>query len=112
LNNYSKKELNLISLTSLIFDMDDFLEEKDEEEEKKADVKLGEFELRADSVLVIKKTNWKGDDRVDFRVWKNSPRYKGPTKQGFVLPMEKVDDFIKMVEGMKKKLKNVPKSED
>ena len=69
------------------------------------DVKLGEFKLREDAVLVIKKTNWKGDDRVDFRVWKNSATYKGPTKQGFVLPIDKIDDFIKMVEGMKKKLK-------
>jgi len=93
--------------------MDDFLEEKKEdEEEKSVDVKLGEFQLKSDSVLVIKKTNWKGDDRVDFRVWKNSATYKGPTKQGFVLSMDKIDDFIKMVEGMKKKLKNVSKSED
>lgn len=73
--------------------------------EEKKDIKLGEFELREDSVLVIKKTSWKGDDRIDFRVWKNSPTYKGPTKQGFVLSMDKIDDFIKMVEGMKKKLK-------
>jgi hypothetical protein len=93
--------------------MDDFLEEKkEEEEEKQVDVKLGEFQLKPDSILVIKKTNWKGDDRVDFRVWKNSPTYRGPTKQGFVLPMDKIDDFIKMVEGMKKKLKNVPNSKD
>jgi hypothetical protein len=30
--------------------------------------------------------------------------YKGPTKQGFVVPMDMLDDFIKMVGGMKKKL--------
>jgi|GEM_PF-2732024 len=70
------------------------------------DVKLGEIRLREDSVLLIKKTNYKGYDRVDFRVWKNTPNYKGPTKQGFVVPMDKVDEFIKIVEGMKKKLKN------
>ena len=68
-------------------------------------MKLGEIKLREDSVLLIKKTEWKGDDRVDFRVWKNSPTYKGPTKQGFVVPMDKVDEFVKIVEGMKKKLK-------
>ncbi len=81
------------------------MKEKKETEEKKKDVKLGEIKLREDSVLLIKKTEWKGDDRVDFRVWKNSATYKGPTKQGFVLPMDKVDEFMKIVEGMKKKLK-------
>jgi hypothetical protein len=81
------------------------MEENKETKEKKKDVKLGEIKLREDSVLLIKKTEWKGDDRVDFRVWKNSATYKGPTKQGFVLPMDKVDEFVKIVEGMKKKLK-------
>ena len=75
------------------------------DEEKKPDIKIGEIKLREDSVLLIKKTEWKGEDRVDFRVWKNSPTYKGPTKQGFVVPMDKVDEFVKIVEGMKKKLK-------
>lgn len=75
------------------------------DEEKKPDVKIGEIKLREDSVLLIKKTTYKGNDRVDFRVWKNSPTYKGPTKQGFVVPMDKVDEFVKIVEGMKKKLK-------
>ena len=81
------------------------MKENKETKEKKKDVKLGEIKLREDSVLVIKKTEWKGDDRVDFRVWKNSATYKGPTKQGFVLSMDKVDEFVKIVEGMKKKLK-------
>ena len=72
--------------------------------DQQKDIKLGEFQLRSDSVLVIKKTTYKGDDRIDFRVWKNSAMYKGPTKQGFVIPMDMLDDFIKMVGGMKKKL--------
>lgn len=76
-----------------------------EKEEKQKDIKLGEFKLKADSVLVIKKTNYKGNDRIDFRVWKNSPSYKGPTRQGFVLQMDQIDDFIEIVKGMKKKLK-------
>ena len=87
--------------------MDENIEKKDKDDEeavKQKDIKLGEIKLREDSVLVIKKTNYKGSDRVDFRVWKNSPRYKGPTKQGFVVTMDKVDDFVKIVEGMKKKL--------
>jgi hypothetical protein len=81
------------------------MEKNNETEKKRKDVKLGEIQLRKDSVLVIKKTEWKGDERVDFRVWKNSATYKGPTKQGFVVPMDKVDEFMKIVEGMKKKLK-------
>lgn len=75
-----------------------------DEPETQKDVKLGEFQLRPDSVLLVKKTTYKGDERIDFRVWKNTAMYKGPTKQGFVLPMDMVDDFIKMVNGMKKKI--------
>jgi len=78
-------------------------EEKPEELQPK-DVKLGEIQLKESSVLVIKKTSYKGQDRIDFRVWLNSPKYKGPTKQGFALPMDKIDDFVGIVEGMKKKL--------
>jgi len=90
-----------------MFGMEKFMNENKEEDEKRqVDIKLGEFQLREGSVLLIKKTNYKGDDRIDFRVWKNTATYKGPTKQGFVLPMDKIDDFIKMVEGMKKKLKS------
>ena len=81
-------------------------ENEDSGEEKKTkDIKLGEIKLREDSILVIKKTEWKGDERIDFRVWKNSATYKGPTKQGFVVRMEKLDEFVKIVDGMKKKLK-------
>jgi hypothetical protein len=79
------------------------------EDQAQKDVKLGEFQLRSDSVLVIKKTTYKGDERIDFRVWKNSAMYKGPTKQGFVIPMDMLDDFIKMVGGMKKKLEKAGK---
>ncbi|MBS3055381.1 MAG: hypothetical protein J4452_02740 [Candidatus Aenigmarchaeota archaeon] len=60
--------------------------------------------MREGAVLVIKKTNYKGEDRVDFRVWLNTARYKGPTRQGFQLTMDKADKFIKIVEEMKKKL--------
>jgi hypothetical protein len=71
-----------------------------------ADLKLGEIQLRPDSVLLVKKTNYQGSDRVDFRVWKNTATYKGPTKQGFVVTMEKLDEFFKIVDEMKKKLKS------
>ncbi len=73
------------------------------------DVKLAEFKLRENSVLVIKKTAYKGEDRIDFRVWLNSTNYKGPTKQGFVLTMDKIDDFIETVENMKSKLSEIRK---
>ena len=79
-------------------------EEFEEQEEGQKDVKLGEFKLRENAVLVIKKTNYQGEDRIDFRVWLNSPKYKGPTKQGFVLTMDKIDDFVKVINDMKKKL--------
>lgn len=74
------------------------------EEEPVKDIKLGEIELREGAVLVIKKTNYKGEDRIDFRVWLNTARYKGPTKQGFQLTMNKIDEFLKIIEEMKEKL--------
>lgn len=75
----------------------------EDEEGKPKDVKLGEIELREGAVLVIKKTNYNGEDRIDFRVWLNTAKYKGPTKQGFVLTMDKIDNFVNVVENMKKK---------
>lgn len=85
------------------------MEEEAEEEEtleqsQPKDVKLGEIQLKESSVLVIKKTTYNGNDRIDFRVWLNSAKYKGPTRQGFTLPMDKIDNFVKIVEEMKKKL--------
>ena len=79
--------------------------EQMEEPEMQKDIKLGEIELKGGKFLIIKKTNYNGEDRIDFRVWLNSPRYKGPTKQGFVVTMDKVDDFVKIVNEMKNKLK-------
>jgi hypothetical protein len=79
------------------------IEETSEPQEQK-DVKLAEFQLKESAVLLIKKTNYKGQDRVDFRVWLNSAKYKGPTKQGFVLTMDKIDAFVDAVNNMKKKL--------
>lgn len=89
------------------FKQEDIVEEipKEQEDfEQQKDIKLGEFQLKENSVLVIKKTNYKGNDRIDFRVWLNSPNYKGPTKQGFALSMDKIDDFVEIVNNMKKKL--------
>lgn len=68
------------------YESDEEQEESSEESQAK-DIKLGEIELKTGAVLVIKKTN-----------------YKGPTKQGFQLMMDKVDKFVEIVEGMKEKL--------
>jgi len=87
-----------------IGEQEEIAEETTEEQPK--DVKLGEFQLKDYSVLVIKKTNYKGEDRIDFRVWLNSPKYKGPTKQGFVLTMDKIDAFVEAVSKIKEKLKD------
>jgi len=72
------------------------------EEQQQKDVKIGEIELHEGAVLVVKKTNYNGEDRIDFRVWLNTSKYKGPTKQGFVVTMNKVDEFLKILEDMKK----------
>ncbi len=84
-------------------------DEAEEDVEERKDVKLGEFKLRDTAVLVIKKTTYNDEERIDFRVWLNSPKYKGPTKQGFVLTMDKIDDFVKVIDGMKKKLSEAEK---
>jgi len=67
-------------------------------------VKLGEFKLNDFNVLVVNKTDYSGQDKIDFRVWSNSPKYKGPTKQGFTLPMDKVKDFVDFATSLKEKL--------
>jgi hypothetical protein len=85
------------------------VEEEAREEAQPKDVKLGEIQLKESSVLVIKKTTYNGNDRIDFRVWLNSAKYKGPTRQGFTLPMDKIDNFVKIVENMKKKLEESKK---
>ena len=77
-------------------------ESSEAEEQQQKDIKIGEIELREGAVLVVKKTNYNGEDRIDFRVWLNTPRYRGPTKQGFVVAMNKVDEFLKILEEMKK----------
>lgn len=83
--------------------------EEDSEEPQPKDVKLGEIQLKENAILVIKKTNYKGQDRIDFRVWLNSSKYKGPTRQGFQLTLDKIDMFVDIVENMKKKLKEAEK---
>lgn len=100
--------------STLLFSMDNYyimvsMEDEEEPVEESKDVKLAEFKLKESAVLVIKKTNYKGEDRIDFRVWLNSAKYKGPTKQGFQLRMNQIDDFIEAVDGMKKKLKEAEK---
>jgi len=80
-------------------------DETEQEEVGQKDIKIGEIQLKESAVLVIKKTNYKGNDRIDFRVWLNTAKYKGPSKQGFALPMDKIDSFVNIVENMKKKLK-------
>ena len=37
---------------------------EDEETERKPDVKLAEFQLKENAVLVIKKTSYRGEDRT------------------------------------------------
>ncbi len=76
---------------------------EEQEKEKPKDVKLGEIGLRENTVLLVKKTNYMGEDRIDFRVWLNSQKYKGPTKMGFALPMNKIGEFVKIVDNLKKK---------
>jgi hypothetical protein len=82
----------------------DFASDKVELNEEMKDIKIGEIDLREGSTLVIKKTNYNGEDRIDFRVWLNTAKYKGPTKQGFVVRMDKLDEFIGIVDNIKKKL--------
>lgn len=81
------------------------------EERKVSVVKLGEFKLSDTSVLVINMTDYSGTDKIDFRVWENSPTYKGPTKKGFTLALDKMDEFMKMVSDIKSKIADVPRPE-
>lgn len=56
-----------------------------------------EMNLSDRSVLVIKRSKWNGRNLVDIRVWVSTNRYAGPTKRGFQIPVNRWEDFKKMV---------------
>lgn len=47
--------------------------------------------------LVIQKTNFRGADVLDVRTWVETSNYKGFTKKGINLPVEKGDELVEKI---------------
>ena len=63
--------------------------------------KVGEIDLKPSSTIVVSVTEWKGQKRVDIRKYVNSETFQGFTRQGISIPIDKVDELRKLLEGVK-----------
>jgi hypothetical protein len=59
------------------------------------------IEISNVSSLVIAKSLWKNQDRLDIRIYLNTENYSGPTKKGVNLPFDKIDEIISVLQEMK-----------
>ena len=68
---------------------------------------IGRVQVDKTSDIVVRLTEWRGKQRLDIRVYMNSDTYKGFTKQGIGIPLDKIDDmrglFIKAKDELKTK---------
>ena len=62
--------------------------------------KIGEIGLKPTSSVVVSVTEWKRQKRVDIRKYVNSETYQGFTREGISIPVEKVDELRKLLEGV------------
>ena len=59
------------------------------------------IELTKSSSIVIAKSVWKDQDRLDIRTYIKTENYTGPTKKGINLPIEKMDEIISVLKEIK-----------
>jgi len=71
-------------------------------DDKKNEVSFSKtIEISNVSSLVIAKSLWKNQDRLDMRIYLNTENYSGPTKKGVNLPFEKLDEIISVLRELK-----------
>lgn len=72
-----------------------------------ADVELGKFAKRPGMSVVVRVSSFKGARGLDFRQWQEDDAYKGWTKKGIRLPVEKIKEikelFAKMAIAVEEK---------
>ena len=62
--------------------------------------KVGEIKINDTTTIVVSVSEWKNKTRLDIRKYVSTDAYKGPTKGGVSIPIEKVgelDDIINTV---------------
>lgn len=71
------------------------------------DVELGKFAKRPGMSVIVRISSFKGSRGLDFRQWQEDEAYKGWTKKGIRLPVEKIKDikalFLKMAAALEEK---------
>jgi hypothetical protein len=71
-----------------------------EQEEVK---EIGKIERKDSSDIIVRKTKFKGNWYFDIRHWVETEKYTGWTKKGICLPMENLEELIKILQKMVKK---------
>lgn len=69
--------------------------------EKQTDEKeLGKVALNETSEIIVRRTVWKGETRLDIRTFVNSEEYTGWTKRGIAMPKKVFDELLAILKGV------------
>lgn len=72
------------------------------------DVELGKFAKRPGMSVVVRVSSFKGARGLDFRQWQEDETYKGWTKKGIRLPVEKIKEIKELFAQMAQALEEKP----
>lgn len=78
---------------------------------KVKDVELGKFAKRPGMSVVVRVSSFKGARGLDFRQWQEDATYKGWTKKGIRLPVEKIKEIKELFAKMAQALEDKPLEE-
>ncbi|MBR2865158.1 MAG: transcriptional coactivator p15/PC4 family protein [Elusimicrobiaceae bacterium] len=72
------------------------------------DVELGKFAKRPGMSVVVRVSTFQGAKGLDFRQWQEDNTYKGWTKKGIRLPVEKIKEIKALFAKMAQALQETP----
>ena len=75
------------------------------------DVELGKFAKRPGMSVVVRVSSFQGTRGLDFRQWQEDEAYKGWTKKGIRLPVEKMKEIKALFAQMARALQEKPLDE-
>ena len=64
------------------------------------DAELGKFAKRPGLSIIVRISSFKGTKGLDFRQWQEDEAYKGWTKKGIRLPVEKIKEIKELIAKM------------
>ena len=76
-------------------------DDKDSKNEKEENGVSKTIKISDSSSIVVAKSVWKNQDRLDIRTYLKTENYTGPTKKGINVPLEKIDDIISALKEIK-----------